>query len=432
MCGIHGVISSTMTHNKSKSDFISQAFVANSLRGMHGSGVYQISKSCVPFMNKQATNGTDFMASGKGASYAKDADTSRITVCHVRHKTQGNIDDDSSHPFIAFKSDTKERVIGVHNGTLYNWKSNADASKYGVDSEWAIDQIAEHGAEAFKKFSGAWCFVWWDEADPKKVKFCRNDQRPMHILFNTSKTDMLFASEAGMLTWLAERVKFDHNDEVLTLPTDKIVTFDTSGNTITWTVEDCPKSPYSSAYSGDTYDWGGSSHSYGKYTRTPSTSSVVVAPQAILRMEAEWNKVLSGEKREVAEAKKEEDNNNDNFDYISDKGFIIPDRLFSPSNKQVNSNEIEEAKNNGSYGAVELFSPVIFSDRERVLYGEVKYIVGKHQYTADAVLRDLSYADSKKVEDNADVIVVGIEQDGTLVCMLPQKRASRWIEKNTT
>lgn len=432
MCGIHGVISSTMTYSKAKTDFISQAFVANSLRGMHGSGVYQISRAAVPFMNKQATNGTDFMANGKGASYAKDADTSRITVCHVRHKTQGNIDDESSHPFIAFKSDTKERVIGVHNGTLYNWKSNADAAKYGVDSEWAINQIAEHGAEAFKKFSGAWCFVWWDEADPKKVKFCRNDQRPMHILFNKSKTDMLFASEAGMLSWLAERVKFDHNDEVLTLPTDKIVTFDTSGNTITWTVEDCPKSPYTSAYSGDNYDWGGTNRSYGNYNRSSNHTPVVTAPADIIAMETEWNKVLSGEKRDTAPKKEEQIIDDDNFNYIPDKGFIIPERLFTTNHRQVNPDEVEEAKSTGSYGAVELFTPVIFSERERVLYGEVEYTVGKEKFKSDAVVRDLSYTDSKNVDNVADVIVVGIEQDGTLVCILPQKRAARWIDKNTT
>jgi len=74
---------------------------------------------------------------------------------------------------------------------------------------------------------------------------------------------------------------------------------------------------------------------------------------------------------------------------------------------------------------------VIYSDKESTLYGTIKYTVGKHNYEADAVIRNLSYLESKEIAFGCDVIVVGIEEDGTLVVIVPQKRAMRWIEKAT-
>jgi hypothetical protein len=40
---------------------------------------------------------------------------------HVRHRTEGPIDDDNTHPFVSFFSD-KRQVYFMHNGTLYDYK----------------------------------------------------------------------------------------------------------------------------------------------------------------------------------------------------------------------------------------------------------------------------------------------------------------------
>lgn len=241
MCGIHGVLNKTFNARREFEGFMANAFVVNTLRGMDSSGVFQIDKDFKPYLHKMNVPGFAFADGKQARRFFSDADTSIITVGHVRAATHGKVTIDNAHPFLAVKPNGK-RLIGVHNGTIHNWKSFAGSNKYDVDSEWALNRIAVDGVDAFEDFNGAYAFVWWDEETPEKAFFARNADRPMHILQTKNKDSILFASEAGMLAWLAERNKIDTADSLLSLEEQKLYTFDLSKvGKIEWTKSNLPK-----------------------------------------------------------------------------------------------------------------------------------------------------------------------------------------------
>ena len=244
MCGIHGIMNKTATGPISLRDYIADAFVVNTLRGVDSAGVFQIDKDHKPFMHKQNVPGFMFAETKTVKRFISDVENCPITVGHVRAATAGKITVDNAHPFVAERADGS-RVVGVHNGTISNWKTFADHKDYEVDSEWALNQIAKDGVDAFEKFNGSFCFVWWDEAQPDKMFMARNDERPLHFLKTTAKDTILFGSEAGMVTWLAERRKIGVDDTIYSLEPLMMYTFDLAGKgEITWTKCNIPKYKY--------------------------------------------------------------------------------------------------------------------------------------------------------------------------------------------
>lgn len=203
MCGIHGVITSKKRENNAD-DFIKQGFITGTLRGTDSSGLASI--KTVPgeaTYQKLPVNGAFFMTDKYAATLARTAcEPYTVSIGHTRAATSGPIGLSEAHPF--FIGDDERQLIGVHNGSLTGWQSKPYGKDYKVDSEWALSHIYTHGKEAFKDFTGAFVFVWWDSADKDVVHIALNDARPLFVAF-TTEGNMLFASEAGMLYWLAER-----------------------------------------------------------------------------------------------------------------------------------------------------------------------------------------------------------------------------------
>jgi hypothetical protein len=252
MCGIHGVINKSFQAKREFTSFMDNAFVVNTLRGMDSAGIFQVDKDFRPYSHKMNVPGFAFAESKQAKRFFSDADNSIITVGHVRAATHGKVTIDNAHPFVVGKPSGK-RLIGVHNGTIHNWKQHKTSNLYDVDSEWALSRIAADGIDAFEDFAGAYAFVWWDEDTPDKLYMGRNSERPLHILQTKTKDSILFASEAGMLSWLAERNKIDTADELFLLEEQKIYTFDLSKvGKIEWTKAFMPKfkSTYTPAANG--------------------------------------------------------------------------------------------------------------------------------------------------------------------------------------
>ena len=215
MCGIHGFISGNKK-DLNADDFMRSGFVAGSLRGMDSSGVASIMVQRKTFaFQKLPVAGSTFIQDKYADTLIRRAnDTGIITLGHTRSATVGKVGYSEAHPFW-MEQDTRE-LIGVHNGTLTNWRSDASAKDYDVDSEWALNKIFDEGKDAFAKFSGAYCFAWWDSNDHETVNFALNSERPMNVVF-TENGNMAFASEAGMLYWLLERHKVAMKGKILTL-----------------------------------------------------------------------------------------------------------------------------------------------------------------------------------------------------------------------
>lgn len=149
----------------------------------------------------------------------------RISICHTRFATTGKVRVTTAHPFYIEKEDSDKEIIGVHNGTISNWQSKANAKEYNVDSEWALNEIYNDGLKAFENFSGAYCFVWWDSDDDKVLNIALNKERTMFVAFTTDG-GMAYASEAGMLYWLLERNRLKLKQPIIQLKPDNWYKFD--------------------------------------------------------------------------------------------------------------------------------------------------------------------------------------------------------------
>lgn len=283
MCGIHGVLSTATAHRSHLSKFIEQGFVVNSLRGMDSSGVFLVDRKKDAWCHKLAIPGPFFVEGKLTRTYVTEAAYSRATVCHVRAATQGKINVDNAHPFVAYRENGR-RVIGIHNGTLTSWQSRSGAKGFDVDSEWAINHIADERADAFEDFTGSFAFVWWDSDAPDVVYMARNKDRPLHFVITEDGEDMLFASEPGMLSWLCDRNGIKVKDsEINVLEEGQLYAFDLGGKTISWSKSSLPEAKYpthstgSGNYNGSYYGHGGSAYQGARPTNGGGTNNTTAA-----------------------------------------------------------------------------------------------------------------------------------------------------------
>lgn len=434
MCGIHGVISTKTGFSKPLCDYVRQAFVANSLRGMDSSGMFQIglTKSSV-YMHKDAVNGSEFITQPAAEVLIRDVDGSYFTVCHVRAKTQGDVKAENAHPFVGWTSDDK-RVIGVHNGSLHSWKHHDVNKEFEVDSAWAIQQIADKGYAAIEELKGAYALVYWDEESPKKINFVRNAERPMHLLFSKDKKHMLYASEAGMLAWLADRVKFDHDGKIRSLPVGKVFTFDVSGSEIEWevtTLKTPAPTTYSSNYSSNYYN--NTTTNRGTYVR-PAT------PLAVTSMLNKWKDYIEGKTPDATVQ-----NTTDTGDCSEEGGQCSANFLFGPNIEpsikipseliparrflKVEDDELTEAQKHNLYGCVIDVGWDGYVNNIKSLMGVAE--CPKSGEMHDVILRNVVYKDVKKMI-NCDIpaVIIGIETDNTLVVTHLTKKMRQYLSNS--
>lgn len=229
MCGLHGIM--TKTREINADEFIRSAFTANMLRGTDSSGVASIETASNLYdSHKLPVSGNYFVQDGVAQRIINRAGAAgQITMCHVRAATVGSVSLANAHPFVVEQQGATPEdgrvVIGMHNGTLQRWQSHKNAKYYTVDSEWAINHIAEEGFDAFEDIYGAFCFVWWDSDKPGTLNIARNKERSLYVVM-LANGGMAYASEAGMLHWLLERHRVEVDGDILELEADYWYRFD--------------------------------------------------------------------------------------------------------------------------------------------------------------------------------------------------------------
>jgi predicted glutamine amidotransferase len=223
MCGIVGMAGKLTSQHK---DIMSAMLTVCSLRGMHSTGVFMVkgkdhditvAKTVGPPIELFNTLKYDRMI----------AYDSTVLAGHCRAATSGPISRQTAHPF------ENDGLVGMHNGTLQNWRSTLDDSSYfDVDSECLLHNIALHGVEkVIPKIKGAYALVWYDKTT-NTINFLKNSQRPLWTAMTKDKDVLFWASEYWMLDMLrsehGKRQEFQMDKEenqFFPLPDDTLTRF---------------------------------------------------------------------------------------------------------------------------------------------------------------------------------------------------------------
>src|SRR5688572_1393404 len=219
MCGIAGVITSEKGKGSiDRRNFMSQAIMFNSLRGMDSTGTFYTNwkepKECGYF--KAACPGFEFVSRDEYENIHRRADDYMYWVAHNRASTVGKTSVENAHPFY------EEPITLVHNGTLdsmwslpsgsmyqLNEKKEKDEPKIEVDSHLLCHNFATSPVdEVIGAIKGAFALVWHDGRDGK-LRIIRNARRPLHIAADTDHNTVYFMSEPEMLWNICKRASIN-------------------------------------------------------------------------------------------------------------------------------------------------------------------------------------------------------------------------------
>lgn len=215
MCGIFAVLNSNSGAPRKIENFVKDCLIAGAVRGSDSTGMFNITGNRKVLYQKLPVNGTYFVNDKCAMGMIEQSHNKCITIGHNRKATQGGITLNNAHPFITDQDANGDYTIGIHNGSLTDWKSKKYGSKYDVDSEWAINHINLNGLAAFKDITGPYVFIWYDTKDSNVIHIARNGERTLYYQYFGPAKDaegkqirtgtVIMASEHGMLAWLAAR-----------------------------------------------------------------------------------------------------------------------------------------------------------------------------------------------------------------------------------
>ena len=192
--------------------------IADTFRGVHSTGVFGIGPHHRG-QAKKAVAAWDFVQLDEYNRWTKDFNKYEAVIGHNRAATQGKVNTANAHPF------THGHITGVHNGTLRNHRQLTGGNKFDVDSEALIYSIMKDGyINTLEKTEGAYALVWWDHKD-YKLRMTRNEERPLFFAFVKDRNTLMYASEEGLLRWIAERNKVNI-EKTFYVQAGTVVTFD--------------------------------------------------------------------------------------------------------------------------------------------------------------------------------------------------------------
>ena len=439
MCGIHAVFNVDTQFNNNATKYMEQAFIVNSLRGVDSSGMFVVNDKGQQEVHKMALQGPLFVESKLTKRMLTDVGRCRVAVGHVRAATAGKINVDNSHPFVGY-GPNGSRVVGVHNGTLNDWRSNTGAGLYEVDSDWAIQHIADENADAFEDFHGAYAFIWWREETPGKVFVARNDQRPMHMLVTPDEKTMYLGSELGMVSWLTDRNSIKAKDNAIyQIEAGMLYEFDLTGAKITYKKSALPKAvPRRPTYSSSTYAGSSpKSTSFGASAakimdavneiidteaagaqspttaKTSESSTVVVVPTQSLLSRNEAPKMSKAEKKRIR--REERAKRERMLKAVAEGGeeYTLPDGWYKATLST--HNEKSAAKSAGIYGQLTPFKPTHFEPELGDLYGVIdEYVQDMGRVEYDAVMRNITSHKAYRLtygEEDGWGAIIGLGKD---------------------
>lgn len=441
MCGIVGVVNSV--YGTKIQPFMRNGCVVGQLRGFDSTGIMQQDQDGKVYAHKSATIGTYFATDKTVEQLFVRSGSARSIVIHHRAATQGKVVAANAHPFVLERvgepAGQETKIIGVHNGSLNNWKSKVNAKHFEVDSAWALSRIADVGEQAFKEIEGPFAFVWMDTAKKDHLYMIRNSGRPMHIVRSKDKKQVYFASEAGMLAWLVDRNDIETENQISVLDPNYLYDFDSSGAEVVITakkIDMWAAPPKPATVSNVVPITKPASTVVPAHVGTaPSYNSTVVKSKG-LSFAAEYyiNRLKAVGAAPAAPVVKAADAVADDVvsqrtddapsDVTAFDGETVPQNWFS--DRSASEAEKEAAKQAGIFQELNWLEGVTFDDDTGELLGDIDiYTPGKGKTQFMGILRGCSsaraHADyinnsvatsaSKKVVNGGWVVVVGMRTD---------------------
>ena len=200
MCGILGIIpkNNKIRFNVLEFDLFREMLIADSLRGVDGTGVFGAYKSGNVWWWKVGSHPNALEADTELWAAFKQRFTRefRFAFGHNRKATTGDHSNENAHPFIV------ENIVIIHNGFIGNHATFAQqGDTYVVDSHALAYALSRKPhMEVLPEIQGAYALVWFD-MKTKVLHMVRNDMRPLFVCESTY--NWLIASELEMLKWIA-------------------------------------------------------------------------------------------------------------------------------------------------------------------------------------------------------------------------------------
>lgn len=190
MCGLVGMVGKiTAIHEKVFKDMLCFDVV----RGPHSTGVVGVSDTGNMGYTKACLLPSDLFQ----LRQYKDATggVNSLLMGHNRYATMGAVNQTNAHPF------DHKNVIGMHNGTLVNWRRSLNKANYfDVDSDCLMHNISEYGAEdTLPDVEGAYALTWYDKVT-EEFNVIRNKERPLWWALSKDGKTILYASEPWMIS----------------------------------------------------------------------------------------------------------------------------------------------------------------------------------------------------------------------------------------
>lgn len=216
MCGIIGAVGQLY---KKEKEALTNMFLVNATRGIHGCGVLYLYKQTSHKKTERWFNTATTTKHSAEWVFTKEYDEHISTfgmkafIGHSRWATVGKVDKKNNHPF------TFKKVIGFQNGTIRG--SFPHSSEYETDTQAFFSNVNEKGLKQAieevheKSTDMAFTFAMYDR-DLSEVQLIRNKERPLSIA--KTKDTVFFASDAQHLAFGLRTAGFkDDEFEIMNL-----------------------------------------------------------------------------------------------------------------------------------------------------------------------------------------------------------------------
>lgn len=233
MCGLVGAFRADDALFSHKIvNFMDKGLYVSAVRGVEGTGVGLVDKNFVPGHAKTQYDAATFLQTRQYGFAKKAMQDARVILGHTRHSTvMGSISQENSHPFQWRNGDNE--ILFTHNGHINN--ANMLSHKnfhHQVDSAHVANALLYNkDTDVLQEMMGFYVCIWFDKKS-KTVKMARNNSRDLYYVYNKAKTQIYYASEAEILSFILDRESIETDGDFLEIEPGKLLVWDLASKTL--------------------------------------------------------------------------------------------------------------------------------------------------------------------------------------------------------